>query len=62
MRSLFGRRTKVDKVQGFAELGIRMVNAAATFSAHFDPDNNEIVEAEDLVRLGFELSSSQGSV
>jgi len=45
------RRTKVDKVQGFAELGIRMVNAAAAFSAHFDPDNNEIVEAEDLVRV-----------
>ena len=45
------RRTKVDKVQGFAELGIRMVNAAAAFSTHFDPDNNEIVEAEDLVRV-----------
>ena len=45
------RRVRVTKKQGFAELGIRMANAARAFSESFDPDNNKLVEAEDIVHV-----------
>ena len=50
-------RRKVNKRQGFAELGMRMANAAQTFSESLDPDNNEYVEAEDIVRVLAKVAS-----
>jgi hypothetical protein len=51
------RRVRVTKKQGFAELGIRMANAARAFSESFDPDNNKLVEAEDIVRVLAKIAS-----
>ena len=45
------RRVRVTKKQGFAEMGIRMANAARAFSESFDPDHNQLIEPEDIVRV-----------
>ena len=45
------RQVVVNKKQGFAELGMRTALAAKYFASAFDPDNNGIVEAEDIVRV-----------
>ena len=34
-----------------------MANSAAAFSASFDPDNNQLVEAEDIVRVLAKVAS-----
>ena len=34
------RKVKVSKREGFAEMGIRMANAARAFSESYDPDGN----------------------